>query len=313
MVTDRFTDEANPLKSWRGCCLTMGNFDGVHKGHGALLEHLRQMASGLGGQAVALTFHPHPVTVLTGKQVLSIQTLRDRVEGLLAKGADGVWAYPFTREFAEWSPAEFVDRILVQALHVQGVIVGPDFRFGAHRRGTPEALLQIGSERGFQVQILSDPVVVGGETVSSSRIRTLLALGEMEKVESMMGAAYRISGVVQHGAGVGHKLGFPTANILPTPGLVLPPPGVYASEVSTPDGATWRAALFLGSRPTLNHGPLAFEAHLLDFQGDLYGASVDIRLRHLVRYEERFDSAEALVQAIHADLAQIRSWFDPQN
>lgn len=305
----RFTDSPVPPASWRGGCLTIGNFDGVHLGHAALIAQVRQMAVRIGAPVIVMTFHPHPVTLLTGHLIPFIQTQEDRIEGLLARGADGVWLFPFNAEFASLSPREFVDRILVEKLGVGGVVVGPDFRFGARRAGTSEILAQFGQELGFLVEEMSQPVIVDGEIASSSRIRVLLQQGHLERVERLMGIPYQISGIVQHGAGLGRQLGFPTANLIPPEGLILPPAGVYAANISLADGSTREAAVSLGTRPTFDNGPLWVEAHVLDFQGDLYDSKIRIWLRHRIRSELRFDSPQQLIQAMHVDLADVRNWF----
>lgn len=306
---DRISNHLLPPESWKGCCLTIGNFDGVHVGHAALLGHLRAMARPFGTPAVAMTFFPHPVTVLTGHQVPSIQTLEDRVDSLLARGADGVWVYPFSATFAALTPREFVECILVEALAIKGMVIGPDFRFGARRAGNSEMLRQFGEEFGFHVTELNEPVLVGDLPASSSRVRTLLNAGDLAGVEQVLGAPYRLTGVVQHGAGLGRRLGFPTANIQPPDGLILPPPGVYAATVRMADDSQALSAVSLGTRPTFDNGALWLEAHLLDVDRDLYGQTIQVSLHHRVRPELRFDGADQLIQAMHQDLVAIRSWF----
>lgn len=307
---DQISNHVLPPESWKGCCLTIGNFDGVHVGHTALLRHLKTMALPLGSPAVVMTFFPHPVTVLTGHQVPSIQTLEERADSLLARGADAVWVYPFSTTFAALTPREFVKSILLDALAIKGMVIGPDFRFGARRAGNSEMLRQFGDEFGFQVKELHEPILVGVLPASSSRVRTLLNAGDLVGVEQVLGVPYRIKGVVQHGAGLGRKLGFPTANIRPPEGLILPPPGVYAATVRMQDGFMALSAVSLGTRPTFDNGALWLEAHLLDVDKDLYGQTIQVSLHHRVRPELRFDGPDQLIQAMRQDLLTIRSWFE---
>ncbi len=294
-------------KRERGALLTIGNFDGVHLGHRALISLMKSKAEADGVRTVAMTFHPHPVTVLTGREIPALQTLEERVADLREAGIEEVSVYRFSAELAAMTPREFVERVLVEVFGVAGVVVGPDFRFGARRAGDAWTLAELGKEFGFSVDQVSIPLEVMGEVVSSTRLRRLLGAGDMRTYAAVRGGPYGITGTVVHGAGLGKGLGFPTANVVPPSELLLPPAGVYAALANLGDGERRVAAVSLGSRPTFDNGPTWLEAHILDFDGDIYGQTIRVDLHEMVRSELRFDSVEELKSVMRRDVEQIRN------
>ena len=292
-----------------GGCVTIGNFDGVHRGHQMLLAELRKYAHQLGLPAVVMTFHPHPMPALTGAPCEYIQSVDDRIEGLLAHGADAVWVYPFSHALAALTADQFAHDVLHAQLQAKAVVVGPDFRYGAKRSGDVATLRQAGLTLGFLVDSLASPLEDDGAPASSTRIRAAIKLGDMESVERVMGHAYRITGTVQTGRRLGTQLGFPTANLAPPPDELLPPYGVYVVTGRTPDSPPMPGVTSLGVRPTFDNGPVLIETHFLDISPNLYGKTLTIEFHKKIRGELRFDSPQSLIQAMHSDLATARTFF----
>ena len=285
--------------------VTIGNFDGVHLGHRAILERVRQRARELGGQAVAVTFNPHPVKVLRPEVNLPLLTTQDQKLKLLAdSGLDAVVVLPFTREFAALPAREFVRRYFSERLQAREVVVGHDYCFGRGREGNIELLREMGTIHGFTVQVVW-AVEVQGAVVSSSLIRAMLRLGKVTEAGRLLGRSYGVAGRVVQGKGRGAKLlGVPTANIL-TPNELLPASGIYAvwvrrGEVILPGVAN------IGTCPTFNNTEFSLEVHLLEFSGDLYGEPLEVQFVARLREEQRFPSLEALAAQIHADINAAR-------
>lgn len=287
--------------------VTIGNFDGVHLGHRALLARADAAARRLGGDAVALTFEPHPAVILAPDRAPPRLTTRARkLELLRARGVDVVIVEPFTRELAALSADDFVRAILVDVLGARHVVVGYDFHYGARRGGTTETLAASGRRHGFEVEVVA-PVTVGTEAPSSSAIRRLVAAGEVRHAAELLGRPHDVDGVVVRGAGRGRGIGVPTAN-LEVEGALLPAPGIYAVWASLPGGERVMGAASLGTNPTFGAGaPLTLEVHLLDWDGDLYGQPLRTSFVHRLRGEERYDSVEALVAQIRRDVDQTRA------
>jgi riboflavin kinase/FMN adenylyltransferase len=295
-----------------GDVVTVGTFDGLHVGHRAIMEIVVQRARARGSRAVVFTFDPHPRKVLQGAAAPGLlTTLAQKLALLEAAGLDRAVIEPFTEEFARLSPERFVRDFLHARLRPAEVYVGYNFRFGHHREGSMQLLTELGPELGFEVTIVRE-VTVAGETVSSTRIRKLLAAGEVERAERLLGRPYAIRGRVVHGDHRGRALGFPTAN-LATENEVLPEAGVYAGwvrflDAGTPAaGARHAAVTNLGRRPTFDAGDrLVAEAHLLDFTGDVYGREVELEFAARLRPEIRFPGADALRAQIERDVADAR-------
>ncbi len=285
----------------------IGNFDGVHVGHQRLLEVARARAVALGGETVVLTFDPHPAKVLAPRLAPPlICTPRRKQELLAARGVDLLVLETFDARVAAQSADQFVDETLVGALGVREVVVGYDFTYGKGRAGNAATLVAAGAARGFAVHVVPQ-VTVDGLVASSTKIRELLYEGNVAGARLLLGRPFDLDGEVTRGAGRGRTIGVPTANVA-VDNELLPRPGIYATWVSIAGGPPLAAATSLGTNPTFGTGaPLTLEAHLLDYSGDLYGKQVRVGFVAWLRGEERFDSAEALVAQIRADIAQARA------
>jgi riboflavin kinase/FMN adenylyltransferase len=285
--------------------LTLGNFDGVHLGHAAILARARTEATARRGQLVVLTFHPHPAEVLApDRPSQRVQSLHDRLAQFRAAGADVVVVQRFTRTFASIEADAFVRAYLCRHMALVHAVVGHRVSFGRGRAGSVATLAALGAECGFSLENLG-PVQAGADEVSSTALRAAVAGGEMARVAALLGRAYRLRGRVVAGDRRGCDLGFPTANLHVPGGLMLPPDGVYAGWVETPAGRRG-VALNIGMRPTFAGHRRTVEAHILDFDGDLYGRWLALDVVARLRGEQRFTSPAALVDAITRDVRQVR-------
>lgn len=279
--------------------LSLGNFDGIHLGHQALLQRVVQDAKALGGRSVVLTFEPHPLTVLAPERAPRlILTHKDKMLLLQSSGVDVVIIQAFNSSFANVEAEEFVRRYLIERLKVHKMWVGRDLRFGKGRKGRVEDLIRLGAEDGFEVGIV-DPVELEGVRVSSSRIRKLIDQGEVHKVPRFLGRYHFVSGRVIPGYQRGRQLGFPTANIVPRT-EVLPLDGIYATYLQL-DERQWPSVTNIGVNPTFGEGPRTIETYIFDFSGDLYGRSVKLFFVKRIREEKKFSSAETLVGQMKKD------------
>jgi riboflavin kinase / FMN adenylyltransferase len=286
--------------------VTLGNFDGVHLGHQALVAEVVGWARAAPGAAVVLTFDPHPARILSPRQAKSaLMTLDQKAEVLASLGVDRLAVLPFTEPLARMPAEEFARFVLREALSAARVVVGPDFRFGRGRAGDVAALTGFGAALGFEVKSLA-PLLADGAPISSSRIRDLLAGGDVAKARDLLGRPFYVDGVVVRGDGRGRKLGFPTAN-LTVRNETLPRLGVYACRVRWEGGPSpWPAVANLGQRPTFGGGGLVLEAHLLDFEGDLYDRTGRVEFVERLRAERTFAGPGALLEQIRADVEAAR-------
>jgi riboflavin kinase/FMN adenylyltransferase len=291
------------------CALTIGNFDGVHRGHRALIGRVTAKARELDLTACVLTFEPHPREFFAGQAAPArISRLRDKLELIEAAGIDRVHVARFDARFAALPALRFIEDVLVRGLATRWLLVGRDFRFGARRTGDYAALESAGARHGFEVESMPD-VLHEGLRVSSSAVRDALKAGDLAGAERLLGHPYTISGRVAHGAKLGRSLGFPTANIV----LRRPPPlgGIFAVEVDGFADAMRSGVASIGRRPTVNPVPLPLlEVHLFDWDGDLYGAHLRVRFLKKLRDEKKFDGIEALKEAIARDAREAREYFD---
>lgn len=295
------------------CALTIGNFDGVHRGHQALLGRVRAAASSLGIEAAVMTFEPHPREFFAqksgdlSKAPSRIANLRDKLQSLSNNGIDRVIVEHFNAHFASISPDEFVDRVLVDGLHVKWLMVGDDFCYGARRAGTVAMLAEAGRRHGFHVEAL--PTVTHGEQrISSSAVRAALAAGDFSSAKQLLGHGYAISGHVIHGQKLGRTLGFPTLNlrVVHRPALS----GIFVVQVHGLGPAPLPAVASLGVRPTVeDSGRMLLEVHVFDFAQACYGKLVRIEFLEKIRDEEKYDGLDALTQAIRRDGEVARDWF----
>jgi riboflavin kinase / FMN adenylyltransferase len=284
--------------------LTIGNFDGVHLGHVALLEAVEAQAASLGAQSALLTFDPHPRCVLDPAHCpQSLTTAGEKRDVLAAAGLGRLIVLPFTREVSTWGAEQFCD-MLREAFDVRALVVGHDFALGHKRQGDLAFLREYGERHGFPVRVVGE-VRAGSEVVSSSRVRSRLGEGDVAGAATLLGRAYFMDAVVEHGEEVGRRLGFPTANLSITAEKCLPAPGVYGMWVRVQ--RTWHpAATNVGYRPTFGGDRLTVEAFLLDFSGDLYGCEVRAMFMQRLREERAYASVEELVAQIGRDVEQVR-------
>lgn len=291
----------------RGTVVTVGTFDGVHRGHWAVLQEIRDRARAADRRSVLVTFHPHPLQIVRPQDAPPLLTTPVEKKEILAEsGLDYAVFLNFTPELARYEPRRFVEEILLGRLGVEELVIGYDHGFGRGRSGDADTLRKIGAELGFTVDVVG-PVEAGAEAVSSTRIRRAVAQGRMDEARAALGRPYSIRGVVVKGDQRGRKLGFPTANLAGfPPDKLLPPAGIYAVRVIGREG-TRNGALHLGPRPTFRGAPPSVEVHILDFDGDLYGEELRVDFVEYLRGVEPFDSVEALVRQMEADVERARA------
>lgn len=288
--------------------LAIGNFDGVHLGHAALVRRLRELAEATGCPPTVLTFEPHPRDFFAPASAPArLTTLREKFELLADCGIEQIMVCRFDARFAALTADEFIDAVLVQSLRVRHVVIGDDFRFGRGRTGDFALLQEAGRRHGFGVEAMGS-VTVDGERVSSSGVRRALAEGDMEKAARLLGRPYVIDGQVSHGDKIGRQLGFATANIR-IKHNPLPMTGVFAVEVAGLGPQPLPGVANLGIRPTVGGTRPLLEVHLFDFDRDIYGAHISVRFRHKLRAEQRFPNFDALKAQIAADAAAARAYF----
>jgi riboflavin kinase / FMN adenylyltransferase len=288
-----------------GAVVTIGNFDGVHLGHREIFRRLVRHARAIDGTSVLYTFVPHPLKVLAPERAPRLINTQAEKERLVAASCiDVMICAPFDRQTANLSPAHFVEEVLVKKIGVRHLIVGYDYTFGRNREGNGAYLTRRGAELGFTVDILA-PIAREGAVYSSSLIRKLLQAGEVEAVIPLLGRHFTLEGEVVHGVKRGRGLGFPTAN-LQTDKELIPASGVYAVKARL-DGVLHDAVVNIGCNPTFGPGAVTVEAHLLDFDRQIYGRTLRLYFIQRLRGEMAFPASEALVAAIHQDIARARA------
>ncbi|HEX9123319.1 MAG TPA: bifunctional riboflavin kinase/FAD synthetase [Actinomycetota bacterium] len=291
--------------------VTVGFFDGVHLGHRAVIEQTVQAARERSARAVAVTFDRHPREILTpGKEPRLLTTVDRKAELIAATGADVLLILGFTEAFSRWTAEAFVRTVLVNGLHAVHVAVGGDFTFGHRAAGTLQTLHELGASLGFTAEEVA-PFELDGRRLSSSSIREALSAGDLEWPTRALGRRYSVDGTVVSGAGRGHGLGFPTANLRTSPRLLLPGTGIYAGRAGSARGE-YVAAVSVGTNPTFGVEPLHVEAYLLDFgDGDLRGQDLTVEFWERLRDEERFGSTEDLIRAMEDDVRRTRGIVPP--
>ncbi|VVM70319.1 MULTISPECIES: bifunctional riboflavin kinase/FAD synthetase [Pseudomonas] len=295
----------------RGCVATIGNFDGVHRGHQAILARLRERARELGLPTCVVIFEPQPREYFAPETAPArLARLRDKVQLLAAEGIDLVLCLAFNQRLSQLSADEFVKTIVVDGLGVRHLEVGDDFRFGCDRAGDFDFLVEAGKKYGFTVEA-ANTVVQDGLRVSSTKVRTALANADFALAAHLLGRPYTITGRVLHGQKLARQLGTPTANIQ-LKRRRIPLSGVYLTSAEI-DGKRWPGVANIGVRPTVaGDGRPHLEIHLLDFAGDLYGRRLTVEFHQKLREEQRFASLEALKSAIDADIAAARAHWHAQ-
>ncbi|MDR3554616.1 MAG: bifunctional riboflavin kinase/FAD synthetase [Syntrophobacteraceae bacterium] len=284
--------------------ITIGNFDGVHKGHQALFEKVRHWADKLAGQSAVATFDPHPIEVLSPQNAPAFITCHRLKMDLIAScGIDATIVIPFNHIFAQMSAREFVEIVLVENIGAKAIIVGHDYRFGHGREGDIAFLRRLGGEHGFAVDTVSG-IRVNDTMVSSTAIRQMIAGGKIKDANKLLGRLFEVRGEVITGQRRGIRLGFPTANIR-MPSMATPPTGVYVIEAEV-EGKRYGGAANLGYNPTFGNTDLSLEAHLFDFNQDIYGKTIVIRFIDRLREEKRFSGPEELAVQIGKDVATAK-------
>lgn len=290
----------------RGCVATIGNFDGVHRGHQHMIAAVRAAAIRVGLPAAVITFEPTPREFFEGDAAPARLTrLREKLEALASYGVDRVLVLRFERRVQAMGATEFVERLLVDGLGVRHMVVGHDFHFARRREGNLALLQEAGTRHGFTVEEVGR-YMDEGERVSSSLVRDALGRGDLERARKLLGRPYRMAGRVRRGAQLGRTLGFPTAN-LALHRKVVPLWGVFAVRVSGAGLADHPAVVSLGTRPTINGTEPLLEVHVFDFDGDLYGRYLDVDFILRLRDERRFETIDALVAQMHRDAAAARA------
>jgi riboflavin kinase/FMN adenylyltransferase len=293
--------------------LTIGNFDGVHLGHQAMLAELMRAAQRLGALSCVLTFEPHPREFFApDKAPTRLTSLREKLELLADFGVDRVHLCRFNYAFAQITAEDFVERILARGLAPRWLLVGDDFRFGARRGGDLVMLKQAGPRFGFEVAALTS-VTLNGERISSTAVRGALGAGDLGRAERLLGRAYSISGRVVHGDGMGRKLGFPTANVQMKHNRP-PLTGIFAVELAGVGGRPLRGVASLGVRPTVRQqGAPVLEVHLFDYDAELYGRHVRVSFLHKFRDEEKYSDLATLTRQIALDVENAKAYFHRQD
>jgi riboflavin kinase / FMN adenylyltransferase len=301
-----FRDAAGPCLAPHGSAVCIGAFDGVHMGHRAVLECVRERAAVLGVAPIAVSFEPIPRTFFArGPGIAQLTSAREKVAAMVAAGMQRVLLLRFDAELAAMSAEDFVAHVLIARLGAREVWVGEGFRFGHARRGDIDVLRRLGQAEGFAAGIVP-PLLLDGERVSSSRVRTLLADGDFESASRLLGRRFMIGGHVVRGQQLGRKLGYPTANVR-LGSRVAPVGGIFAVRVHDVDAQMKPGVASLGVRPTVDGTEPLLEAHLFDFDGDLYGKRIQVEFVQKLRDEEKFSSLEVMVKQIDRDAAQARA------
>ena len=294
----------------RGSVLAVGNFDGVHLGHQKVFEASAAQAAALAVPAALLTFTGHPLRILRPEEApMPLMLPEDRLKIAEAFGFEMAFILDFDAGLASMSPVLFTDEILVGAIGAAGIVAGTRWRFGSGRAGTMELLNELGRDRGLKV-VAVDPAVMGGQPVSSTRIRELLSDGDVTTARDLLGRPHFIRGIVSRGCGRGKGLGFPTVN-LDTGSVLIPADGTYAGAYIV-SGRIGPAAINIGASPTFHQNVPGVEAHLVGWEGDLYGETVTIVFSRRLRPERAFPGAEALSSQIARDVEETRRTFVPE-
>ena len=289
--------------------VTLGTFDGVHKGHKSILHQLTTGSKATGCESVVLTFFPHPRMVLQQNSDLRLlNTMEEKAELLEKEGVQHLIIHPFDHAFSRLTAEEFVKEILVDSLNICKIIIGHDHRFGRNRTANIDDLIRFGNEYGFEVEKIS-ALEINNVSVSSTKIRNALLEGDVDKANDYLGYPYFINGTVTEGKKLGRTIGFPTANIeIKEDYKLIPANGVYVAS-SFIDGKTVQGMMNIGTRPTINGTGRTIEVHYHDFNADLYGREIKVSIHHRLRDEVKFESVDALKQQLEKDRVLSLDYF----
>ena len=282
--------------------VTLGKFDGLHIGHQMLIDHILEFKK-QGYQSVVFTFSLHPYNLFNEKETKLIYTQEEKILKLREEGLDVLIVYPFTTQTAAMSPEDFIKKVLVEQLDVKKIVVGNDYCFGKDRRGNVQMLIDYSEKYGYEVYAY-EKIEYNGKVVSATRIRDAISKGLMEEVTAMLGKPYSVIGEVKHGKKLGRKLEMPTINLEPEGCKLLPPHGVYASKVKV-DGKEYVGVTNIGCKPTVSdEASVGVETHLIGYNGNLYGRTLEVKLYHYIREEQKFNSIEELKKQMYKDQEQ---------
>jgi len=288
--------------------VTIGNFDGLHIGHQRIIEEVKEKAREIGGVSVLVTFDPHPLTLLDPKKIRGLITplpLKKRI--LREAGIEVLIILNFDENLRELEPEEFVKSLLVERIGVFGLVLGWDFRFGKGAKGDVDLLQKLSKKYGFFFKKI-DPVTLDGEKVGSNRIRKMIEEGDVKRAKDFLGRPFLVTGKVIYGAGMGRKIGFPTANIATYENQLLPKNGVYITEIEF-QGRYLPSVTNIGFKPTFGYKKISVETHILGFYEDLYGMELDVIFHQRLRDEKAFNSLDKLKEAITDDVAKAEEFF----
>jgi len=289
---------------YQNTCVTLGKFDGLHRGHQLLLSELAKFEQ-QGLTSVMFTFDYHPGNLFSEKEIDLIYTEEEKKELLSRLGPKVLISYPFTEETASMEPEDFIKEVLIGKLDAKAIVIGTDYRFGKKRKGDAELLKKYSVVYGYEL-VVCEKLTYSDKVISSTRIREELRNGQIESVNEMLGRPYTIMGTVVTGNKIGRTIGVPTVNLLPTEHKLLPPNGVYASRIKYQEN-TYYGVTNIGYKPTVGAGQkLGVETHIFGFTGDLYGKIIEVEL---YRYEPKFSSIEELKQRVQSDIENVKDFF----
>lgn len=307
-----YTEIPENRGEFRNPVVTIGNFDGVHTGHRKIISTLLDKSREHSGEPFVITFRNHPRTVIhPGSVCKLITTVEEKQNALFELGVSNIIMLDFTRELSELTADQFYNGLLVGRLKAKEIVIGYDHAFGKNREGNIDYLLSLSEKTGVLITQIGEESC-GSEIISSTLLREEIYSGNMEKVESLLGRRYTVTGRVINGAGRGGKsLGFPTANILPdNPDKIIPSTGVYAVKVKFPSGAVMKGMLNIGVNPTFDGTEKSVEVNIFDFSGDLYGESLTLEFYKRIREERKFPSVKDLIEQLKTDEAVVRKILD---
>ena len=301
----------NITKNFKGCALTIGNFDGVHCGHRELIKRICKRAKEKNTKSLVMTFDPHPMKILfPDKHLHRLFDFQDQLEVLSQLGVNAVIVEKFNKELSRLSPSGFIEKFIVDPIQPEFLVIGYDFKFGANRHGNAEYLLDIGKKRGFNVEVVP-AFKIDGQIVSSTSIKEELIQGDVSHASKMLGRNYYLRGKVVNGEKRGSRVGFPTAN-LETDAEILPLNGVYATFIEV-NSQKYRAVTNIGYKPTFRNekeGRPTIESHIINFSGDIYGKEIKVHFGEFLRQELKFSGPAALKEQIATDIIQAQKWFE---